>query len=49
MINWVKARNKYADGSLADKPTYSQYRANENQLEWLQNHQIHYSKFACMQ
>lgn len=22
---------------------------DEQQLEWLRNHQIHYSKFACMQ
>lgn len=42
---WIKV-HKDLD---SNKPVYSQYRANENQSEWLQNHQIHYSKFACMQ
>jgi hypothetical protein len=42
---WVKV-HKDVD---SNKPAYSQYRASEKQLEWLQNHQVHYSTFACMQ
>ena len=32
----------------SDKAVYSQYEANEKQLEWLGNHQVYYSKYACM-
>ena len=32
----------------SDKSVYSQYEANEKQLEWLGNHQVYYSKYACM-
>lgn len=42
---WVKVFKEFD----SDKAVYSQYEANEKQLEWLGNHQVHYSKYACMQ
>lgn len=42
---WIKVYKEYDSA----KAVYSQCRANERQLEWLGNHQVHYSKFACMQ
>jgi hypothetical protein len=42
---WIKVHKEFN----SDKPVYSQYRASEKQLKWLQNHQVHYSTFACMQ
>lgn len=42
---WVKVFKEYD----SDKAVYAQYRANEKQLEWLRNHQVSYSKYACMQ
>lgn len=41
---WIKV-HKELD---SDKPVYSQPKANERQLEWLHDHQVLYSKFACM-
>lgn len=42
---WVKVFNEYD----SDKAVYAQHEANERQLEWLRNHQVYYSKYACMQ
>ena len=42
---WVKVFKEYNSG----KAVYSQYNANEKQLEWLGNNQVHYTKFAYMQ
>lgn len=42
---WIKVHKEYD----SDKAVYSQFRVNERQLEWLGNHKVHYSKFACMQ
>lgn len=42
---WIKVHKDLN----SNEPVYSQYKATEKQLEWLYNHQIHYSKFACMQ
>ena len=41
---WVKVFKEFD----SDKAVYSQYEANEKQLEWLGNHQVYYSKYACM-
>lgn len=42
---WIKVFKEYD----SDKAVYAQINANERQLEWLGNHQVHYSKYACMQ
>lgn len=42
---WIKVFKEYD----SDKAVYAQIKPNERQLEWLGNHQVHYSKFACMQ
>lgn len=42
---WIKVFKEYN----SDDAVYAQFKANEKQLEWLGNHQVHYSKHACMQ
>ena len=42
---WIKVFKEYD----SDKAVYAQIKANERQLEWLGNHQVQYSKFACYQ
>lgn len=42
---WIKVFKEYD----SDEAVYAQINANERQLEWLENHQVHYLKYACMQ
>lgn len=42
---WIKVFKDYH----SNKPVYSQHKANERQLEWLGNHDVHYSQYACYQ
>lgn len=42
---WIKVFKEYD----SDNAVYATPHANSKQLEWLYNHQVNYSKFACMQ
>lgn len=42
---WVKVFKEYND----DNPVYAEVHPNSAQLEWLYDHGVQYSKFACYQ